>query len=156
MKCFRIICLSVFVVLVCFLTSCAVPLHYEMMPDHFPGSTYHCEDFDIEFTVHDEDFLLFKCDGIQDSYSNITGTITVDGTEYEFYANFHIDLSMVFYSKGITKEGVVTPETIFEIESKHHLILATCEYKSNGDIVATVDGGSLLKLGTVLTFSREQ
>ena len=142
MKYLRIICLSALVVLASILSSC-IPLHYEMMPDNYPGSTYYCEDFDIEFTVHDEDFLLLECDGMTDSYSKITGKITVDGITYEFYANFHVDLSMSFYSKEITKEG------------KHRLVSATCDYESNGDIVATVDGGTLLKPGTELTFSRK-
>ena len=154
MKCFRITCLSLLAVLACFITSC-IPLHYEMMPDQFPGSTYYCEEFDIEFTVHDEDFLLLEIDGVTDSYSNITGKITVDGAKYEFYAVFHVDLSMSFYSKEITKEGIATATNFFEIEEKHRLVSASCEYKSNGDIIATVDGGALLKPDTELIFSRK-
>ena len=63
---------------------------------------------------------------------------------------------MSFYSKEITKEGIATATNFFEIEEKHRLVSASCEYKSNGDIIATVDGGSLLKPGAELTFSREQ
>ncbi|MBQ7906496.1 MAG: hypothetical protein IJ309_00830 [Clostridia bacterium] len=154
MKYLRIVCLSALVALASLLSSC-IPLHYEMMPDNYPGSTYYCEDFDIEFTVHDEDFLLLECDGMTDSYSKITGEITVDGITYEFYANFHVDLSMSFYSKEITKEGAATTTTSFEIEEKHRLVSATCDYEPNGDIVATVDGGTLLEPGTKLTFSRK-
>lgn len=155
MKRVRTFHVSLLIIILCFLTSCMNPFHYQMMPDQFPGSTYYCENFDIEFTVHDEKFLLLKGDDILDRHSSITGEITVDGTLYEFYADFSADCGMTFFSKEITKEGVATRENVFEIESKHHLVLATCEYKSNGDIVATVYGGALLKPDTELIFSRK-
>lgn len=142
--------------LVCFcllgvLTSCMNPIHFNRLPENHLGSTYHCEEYDIKFTVHNESFLVVKGEGISDYCSSITGEMTVNGVEYEFYADSNADYTMGFYSKEIEKEEVYDRYDL-EIFDKYCLIGMNCDYKMDGVIIATVGSGSIFEKGTKLTF----
>ena len=157
-KFFKLLCLLMCIVSLFLLASCMNPIDERRLPGNFPGSTYYCEDYDISFTVYEEEFLINECEGVGDFRSKIMGEMTVDGTKYEFYVGYGGDSGMEFTSKEIAKEGKLNRDQYTSMRKKYTLLTIYCDYRRNGVIVATVTDyeGNILEAGTILTFYRDR
>ena len=151
----KVVSIVILVVCLLVLNSCMNPVHFfKRRPENFPGRTYTCEDYNIEFTVfHEEIIMYYQYGDVQKVTINILGKMTVDGVEYEFYAYSGADYGMVFTSTEISENKYYYDEdSLWEAKTKYRLVYMSCEYERDGSIIATVTAGNLLEPGIELVF----